>query len=77
MPLLCELAVTHSFAVVRDGVPAGHTENSPAIHGWEEANAFKPSPGGTVERFSRPSGTRDLGRSVFPALKRWAIVARP
>ena len=42
-----------------------------------EANALKPSPVGTVGRSSRPFGTGDVGPSVFPALKRWAIVDRP
>jgi len=57
------------FRRVSDGVPAGHPENSPAIHGWESCGRARRSPVGTIERFSRPSGTWQLWPIRFPSVE--------
>lgn len=55
------LAVAPNWAVLHVDVPAGHIENSPAIHGWEWVDIFMSSPVGTTDRFCRPYGTWDFG----------------
>jgi len=69
------LKFTHIFVVVGSGVPAGHAESSPAIHGWVERRRSSRVPEGRLSDSVVPPG---LGkRFAFPALKRWAIVTRP
>jgi hypothetical protein len=36
-----------------------------------------PSPVGTTELSSVPTGLKSYGRAEFPALKRWATIKRP
>lgn len=64
-------------------VPSGTTEDSPAIHRWDNGQQIRPSPGGAKETarhanlIFRPS--RDLfpSRPGTPPINRWAIVFRP
>jgi len=50
------LAVTRILVVVRDGVPAGHAENSPAIYGWVKRRRSSRVPEGRLSDSVVPPG---------------------
>ena len=58
-------------------------ENSPAIHRWVRPTEKTSVPEGRQKAslqkrgFFRPFGTEDAGGALFPAINRWAILARP
>lgn len=56
LPGNSSLAVTHILAVVRDAVPAGHAENSPAIHGWGMRTRSNRVPEGRLSASVVPPG---------------------
>ncbi len=50
------LKFTHNSVVVGSGVPAGHAENSPAIHGWVDHRRLTRVPEGRLNDSIVPPG---------------------